>query len=48
MKFLKMLFCNHDYEYEYLHKVDGVWQSYIVAPAKNAGRWYIKHEFTFL
>ena len=23
MKFLKMLFCKHDYEYEYLHKVHG-------------------------
>lgn len=38
MKFLKILFCKHDYEYKYLHMVNGGMEKLYRCTCKNCGK----------
>lgn len=38
MKFLKQLFCKHDYEYHYEHKVDGGMAKLYKLTCKKCGK----------
>lgn len=36
--FIKRLFCNHDYEYVYLHKINGGMQKLYLCKCKKCGK----------
>lgn len=44
MKFLKKLFCKHDYDYKYLHKIDGGMAKLYRCTCKKCGKVRYKTE----